>query len=345
MIKYSFFALIFVFSILFSCTSDEKKGDDQFFTDNSAENAKDSLAQINKQLDKDPKNVALWIQQGEICKENLDFKCALNAGAKAYKLDSTNSEARQLYAWSLINKPNAPLADIERAQHHFQYILSLQPNDPQTLVDLANTYSLTGDFKTAIKYINDALKIDEEYRDAYVLKGSIYKVMEKNELALSSYQTALQIDPDFFIGQLQTGWLLTKMERHEIALQYYENAVELNPGNVNARYGVAKSLQDLEKYEQSLSEYRKLEKVDSSFYITYFNEGYIKQYYQNQLDSAVYFYDKLLDINPKYVRAWYQLGRTYAKQGRNPDALRAYSEAVDIDSEYTPAKDAAQELN
>lgn len=343
---YRFIILFLLLAIaVSSCSDTQKEKNDQFFAEKNDGVDEDNLiTQLNDSLEQFPENIDLWIRKGEICKEALDFKCALNAGAKAFVLDSTNLEARKLYAWTLINKPDAPVADIERAKRHYKYILSIKPNDPATMVELANTFSLTGDFKTAIKYINDALRIDEEYRDAYVLKGSIYKTVDKNDLALSSYQTAVQLDPDFFIGHLNTGWLLTEMGKHKLALEYYENAKELKPKNLNAQYGIAKSFQDLEEYEKALQEYRELEEIDSTFYITYFNQGYIKQYHQHQLDSAVHFYNKLLAINPDYIHGWYQLGKTYFEQGRKSDAARAYSRALKIDEEYTPAKDAAEEL-
>lgn len=344
MVKNTFLFALLGIGLMFSCTSENKTEDNQFFVKEEVKNDISVFSEISDSLEKYPNNINLWIRQGDICKENLDFKCALNAGAKAFRIDSTNIKARQLYAWTLINKPQTPVSDIERAKRHYQYILSLRPNDPQTLVELANTFSLTGDFKTAIKYINDALRIDERYRDGYVLKGSIYKTLEKNDLALSSYQTALQIDPEFFIGHLNTAWLLTSMEQHKLALQYYENAVELKPDNLNAVYGVAKSLQDLGQYESALKEYRKIEKIQPKFYITYFNQAYIKQYYQNELDSATYFYDKVLQLKPTYIQAWYQLGETYYAQDRKSDAGRAYAEALELDPDYIPAREAAEKL-
>ncbi|PKR81429.1 hypothetical protein CW751_05075 [Brumimicrobium salinarum] len=342
MIKYIFSIVILV--LLVACETEEPQNE-QFFDTEEENNDVASLKSISKRLEKEPNNIKLWIEKGELCKDNLDYDCALDAGAKAYRLDSSNIDARQLYAWTLINKPDAPISDIERAQKHYKYILSLSPNNPKTLVDLANTFALTGDMKTAIKYINDALRIDERYRDGYVLKGSIYKTLDKKKLALSSYQTAVQLDPDFFMGHLNTGWLLTDMEDHKLALEYYENATDLKPNNLNAIYGVAKSLQDLEKYDEALIHYRKLEKLKPAFHITYFNEGYIKHHYQKQLDSATFFYSKALDYNPEYVPAWYQIGKVYEAQGRKTEAANAYSEAVKIDKNFTPAIEAAEALN
>ncbi|MEX1193214.1 MAG: tetratricopeptide repeat protein [Brumimicrobium sp.] len=345
MIKFKSGYLLYILTTFLFVACDENKPDKsgKYYTD-SEKTDTNSLQALADSVEKNPDNIKLWIKLGELCKEDLNFKCALDAGARAYMLDSTNLDARKLYAWSLINKPQAPLEDIERSKKHYKYVLSVKKNDPETMVNLANTYSLTGDFKTAIKYINDALRIDEEYRDAYVLKGSIYKTMEKFDLALSSYQTAVQIDPDYFIGHLQIGWLLTEMEDHKLALEYYENAAELKPKNLNATYGIAKSLQDLGKYDKALAGYRTLLRNDSTAYVAYFNQGYIKHYYQEELDSAVYFYNRLLDEQPEYIHGWYQIGEAYFAQGRQADAARAFSKALRIDDEYEPAIEASQKL-
>jgi len=337
-------SFISVTIIFISCDNNKIKDSDQYYADANIVKETNRLELLADSVEKDPNNVQLWIEIGELCKEDLNFKCALDAGARAYILDSTNIEARKLYAWSLINKPNPPLEDIENSKKHYKYVLSVKPKDPAVMVELANTYSLTGDFKTAIKYINDALKIDEEYRDAYVLKGSIYKTTEKLDLALSSYQTAVQLDPDFFIGHLQIGWLLTEMGNHKLALEYYENASELKPENLNAAYGIAKSQQDLGKFDEALKGYRELLEIDSTAYVAYFNQGYIKHYHQSELDSAIYYYNELLDVEPEYIHGWYQLGEAYYSKGREADAARAFSKALRIDENYQPAIDASQKL-
>lgn len=327
-----------------SCQSDSQVNKAADFFQEKGVSDSLRLAQITDSLEQFPKNIRLWIEKGSVAKENLNFKMALNAGAMAYVLDSNNLDARELYAWSLMNKPNTSLSDIELAQKHFKYILAKRPNDPKTLINLANTYALTGTFKPALENINKALKIDKNYRDGYVLKGSVYKTLQNYELALSSYQTAIQIDPDFFIGYLQTGWLLTEMKKHKLAMEYYRSAAKLKPENVNALYGIAKSYQDLKQYEPALTEYRHILSIDSSFYVANFNQGYIKQYYQKQLDSAEYYYKKVLNFNNKYVRAWFQLGEVYYDLGRRGAAEEAYSNCLRLDKNYQPAIEAAEKL-
>lgn len=341
--------ILFLISIVLltvSCGENESTNNSAFYADTLSAKEKNDfrLVELEDLLSKEPSNQSAWIEKGEICKENYDFVCALDAGAKAYAIDSTNIEARMLYAWTLMNKPNSQLVDLESAQKHYKYVLSVKENNPAVLVELANTYSLTGDFQTAFKFVNDALRIDDKFRDAYVLKGSMYKTQGNINFALSSYQTAVQLDPDFFMGHLNIAWLLTENEDHKLAMEYYRNALELDPKSVNAYYGIAKSYQDMEQFDEAQNYYRQLLEVDPDFYYAYFNQGIIKQYFQAQLDSAIYYYDMSISVQPEFVKGWHQLGEVYLEQGRKPDAARVFSKVLELNPDYEPTLEAKEKL-
>jgi len=342
--KFLFFSSIAF--LLISCREEVSDNSAAFYADSVPVLKANELRldELNAILLEDPSNQQAWIEKGEICKENYDFIAALDAGAKAYAIDSTNIDARMLYAWTLLNKPNTQLVDIDRAKKHYKYVLSVKENNPAVLVELANCYSLTGDFETAFKFVNDALRIDDKFRDAYVLKGSMYKTQGNMKFALSSYQTAVQLDPAFFMGQLNIGWLLTEAEDHNLALEYYRNALALDPESINAYYGIAKSYQDMNQFDEAQFYYRELLGVDSTFYFAYFNQGIIKHYFQEELDSAIYYYDMSTSIEPEFVKGWHQLGEVYLEQGRKPDAARVFSIVLELNPDYEPTLAAKEKL-
>lgn len=93
---------------------------------------------------------------------------------------------------------------------------------------MANTYSLRHDFDNSFKYINRALKINPRYRNAYILKGSNYRLLGNSKLAISSYETAVQQDPAFYGGYLMLG-ALYEFEENPICIEYYTTASQLQP--------------------------------------------------------------------------------------------------------------------
>lgn len=288
----------------------------------------DSLVQLY------PDSVPLLVTYGRQLLDDYQLAEALNYGAKAFRLDSNNIEARFIYASALVNRPQRSQADIDVSQKHLKYIIQKQPGNKEAFLNLATTYTLQGDFQKSFGFINEALKIDKKYRDAYVMKGMNYHALGDMKLAKSSFETAVQQDPKFFIGYLQLGWLYTETEEYKYALEYFKTAVELEPTSTDALYGVAKSQQELGLYPEALASYRQLIQTDTSYHLALFNQGYIKQFYQNELDSAVYFYKSAIEIQPDFVNGWHNLGLTYAMQGRKNMAYKAYKKALEYNPDF-----------
>ena len=98
------------------------------------------------------------------------------------------------------------------------------------------------------------------------------------------------------------------------------------------------------KLEEALKAYRDLSEVDPTFYLALFNEGYIKQFEQNQTDSAIYYYTSAIELQPKFVKGWHNLGLCYASLGRKPEALNAFATALKHNPKYEISRIEARKL-
>lgn len=297
-------------------------------------NPDNKTANLDSLIDLYPDSVPLLIKQGFKLLDNYDAGAALPLGAKAFRLDSNNIEARFLYASALVNRIDRTVPDVDLSQKHLKYIIKKQPGNKKAYLDLATTYTIQGDFGKSFQHINEALKIDKRYRDAYVMKGMNYRAIGDRKLAKSSFETAVQQDPKFFVGYLQLGWLYTEDEQYEYALEYFRTAADLEPKSTESLYGIAYSLQELKRYPEAQAEYRHLIQTDTSYYLALFNQGYIKQFHEKQLDSAIYFYQSAIEMKPDFVKGWHNLGLCYAMQGRNPMAYKAYKKALEYNPDF-----------
>ncbi len=327
-----FLYLTFLFLTVLACSEETKKS---------------SLVTKNQNLDSlitlYPDSVPLLVIRGNKFLDTYKFDAALADGAKAFRLDSANLDARFLYANALNNRADRTVADVDQAKNHFLYLIKRQPGNKKIYVSLASTYTQQGDFEKSFHYINEALRMDPRYRDAYVMKGTNYLKLGNRKLAKSSYETAVQQDTKFFEGYLALAYLYTE-ENSPLALEYFQTAVTLKPKSTDALYGVAYSLQQEHRFEESLAAYRELLQVDTKFYLALFNEGYIKQFEQNQLDSAIYFYDSAIELQPKFVKGWHNLGLCYASQGRKADAYRAFGKALHFNPDFELSRIEANKL-
>lgn len=291
-----------------------------------------------------PDSVPVLVKHGNKLLERYDYDNALKDGAKAYRMDSNNVEARFLYANALNNRATRNLTDVGNAQRHFKYVLKKDPKNLKAHISLASTYSQQGDYEKSFKYINDALRIDKRYRDAYVMKGTNYLQLEKRDLAKSSYETAIQQDPNFYEAYLFLGTLY-QQDLDPLCIEYFRSAAQLKPKSIDVLYALAYGLQNFNEEEEALSIYRKMTKMESTFTPSYFQQGWIKQFKQADLDSAMYFYEIALQKEPKYVEAWHNLGLCYKDKGKKTNALQCFAKAVKYNPDFFLARDEAAALS
>lgn len=312
----------------------------------------DAVIDIDKLIKLYPDSVPVIIQHGKKMMDRYDYNAALKDGAKAYRMQPNNIDARYLYADALNNRANRTPEDVAQAQSHFKFIIKKQPKNLEALIDLASTYSYQGDFEKSFQYINSALRIDKKYRDAYVLKGSNYMQLAGPKpdpsntnriLAKSSYQTAIDQDPDFFEAYIFLGSLYQE-ERDEVCIEYFTTATQLRPNNIDGLYNLAYAYQEFNKDEDALDIYRKMLKKDASFTPSLFQQGWIKQFHQNDVDSAMFFYNKCLQKEPRYVEAWHNLGMCYELKKDPTSAIEAYKKALKYNPEFELSREAAKKF-
>jgi len=327
---YSFFYLLLSVSVV-SCSGKEQ---------NSATKAHD----LDSLIARFPDSIGLLLQRGNLEIKAYKFDEALADAARAFRLDSANLDARELFADVLNNKPDRNLTtDVAAAQRHYKIVLKKRPRAPKTLVSLASTYSQQMDFETSFKYINKALRIDKRYRDAYVLKGSNYLFLDKPDLAKSSYETAVQQDPKFFEAYLMLG-ALYQGDNDSICLEYYKTAASLQPKNPDVLFSLAYGYQVFDKPAKALPLYRKMIQLDTAYYQALNQMGVIKQYNFHQIDSAIYYYRSAIQSEPRFVEAWHNLGTCYEEQGDITRALQSYAKALKYNPEFTLSRDRANAL-
>ncbi len=290
-----------------------------------------------------PDSVPILLKHASYYYEKLRFDKATPSATKAFRLDSNNIEVRMMFAEVLNNSPDRSLKDVLTAQRHFDHIIKKEPKNTRALVGMASTFSLMQDFERSFQYINEALRIDKRYRDAYILKGTNYLQLNNVKLAKSSYETATQQDPDFYQAYVALGDLY-QAEEDAIAIQYFTTAAQLRPNDIGVLYKLAYAYQTFGRYTEATETYRDMYQKDNTFAMSLFQQGYIKQIHLNEIDSAMIYYNQALVIEPRFVEAWHNLGLCYEEKGDRSMALQSYSKALRYNPNFAKSREAADKL-
>ena len=300
---------------------------------------------LNESIEKYPDSVELLVTRGRQYMKTFEFKLAMSDAAKAFRLDSTKRVVKHFYADVLNNRPDRSMEEIYIAQRHYKDLLSKDGKNTELLVSLASTFSMQQDFDKAFEYINNALKIDPRYRQAYQLKGSIYRTLGQTELMKSSYETAIQQDPEFYEGYLMLG-AIYQSEESPLCIEYFTTATQIKPKETEAKYSLAYAKQHFGKEEDAAQLYREMSKDTSDYYASqaYFQLGHMKQFRYGDIDSAKYFYLEAVKVEPKLYQAYHNLGICYDRMGDKTNALRSFSKALKHNPNFELSRDYADSI-
>ncbi len=314
-------------------------------TEVNEENTEVVEQNIDSLLTSNPDDVGLLVKRGNEYFDNYQYDLAMNDAAKAFRLDSLNVDARLLYAEVLNNRHNRTVEDVSIAQRHYKVVLGKQPENTRALVGLASTYLYQQDFDRTFQFVNDALRIDPKYRNAYVLKGTAYLMMDNKKLAISSYETAIQQDPDFYEAYFILGQIF-QAENDPLCVEYFTSAAKLKPDNYEFKYQEAYSKEMFGQFEGAKEGYREMVYSEDDIYVMrgLFHQGHIQQFEDKNIDSAIYFYQSAIKTDPRFLEAWFNLGICHEEKGNKEKALKSYAKCLELNPEFEVAKTRANKI-
>ncbi len=178
-------------------------------------------------------------------------------------------------------------------------ILEKEPNNVAANVEMANTFLIAKNFRSANKYF------------AYGLRGN-------------------PEDPAALFGYSMTSWYL---ENDDIALESLSKLVELEPENSTAWAYLAKFSADKGKFEDAVSNIQKAIEFDSEYYYHWLDLG---SYYRNlnKQEEAEAAWSKAIEIDPEYFLGYAYRGGIRDEMKKYDEALSDYQSVIKYNPDY-----------
>ncbi|MFC2111168.1 tetratricopeptide repeat protein, partial [Bacteroidota bacterium] len=199
-------------------------------------------------------------------------------------------------------------------------------------------------YKTAIEYINKAIEIDDDYAKAYFMKAYLYKETQDTANAIKNFQIATEKDQNYFNAYVELG-ILFAAKRNPLAIDYYNNALNINPRSREAWYNKAMFYQENEMYNEALESYTTLIEIDPNYKYAYYNLGYIHLEYLKITDVARDYFSKAIQCDPNYVEAYFNRGLCFEILGDINNAQKDYQKALQLRTNYQKAIEGLNRLD
>ena len=130
-----------------------------------------------------------------------------------------------------------------------------------------------------------------------------------------------------------------------IAFKYYFSALNARLDDEFVLFSIARYYQELGKYEDALIYYEKVNEDFPQNKYAFFNKAYILLVENEDFENAEITFQQAINIDPSYVEAVYNLGRTYEAKGLYAEAATKYRHALEIYPNYSLAIDGLNRMN
>lgn len=224
----------------------------------------------------------------------------------------------------------------QRAQELYVMILQRDPGNVDAIHLLGVLANQGKKPEMAVELIERAIKArPEEPVFRYNYSDSLYKLGRKEE-AVKELQEAVRLNADYFDAWNNLAQILVELGRFEEALKAGNEAYELaddpaiplnNLGN--AYRGLGQVDKAKECFEEALSERDDVPEILSNLAILYANE--------HRYDESVKLLKRSIEVAPSFADAYNNLGALYLRQGKLDDAAAMLNVALKMRPDFVDA--------
>ncbi len=217
------------------------------------------------------------------------------------------------------------------------------PLDSRPIVKLSELSFLQGNAQLANAYIDKALELDRFNPRAYFMRGMIALSANDTVVALKNFMTARVQKDDFIEPKVQIAHIYAA-QGDTIAKAFFEEAIASSPEDYTLYYDYAMYLQDNGFPETAITYYDKLLEVMPNNPNFIYNKGYVYLVYIGDNEKALDCFNTVLELDPTSINALFNKGRTYEQMGDYINAKKIYHQILRNYPDYQLAVDAVNRI-
>ena len=256
---------------------------------------------------------------------------------------------------------------LTEAVEEYKEILDVDPENIGIHYKLGDIYTFHKKWEEAISEFKQVIDVDPGDGLARMKIIDIYfKMYEKADnrqskyfSILKEYQAAVEAAPGDVMTHFELGYAYMKLSANFVlsnderanSIFEFKQAISIDPENMWPYWGlrmiyIKESVSGEHMYDEAIEICKHaLEKSpnDSRSYFE-LGEAYHENYDKNMKNQAVTMYKKAIELNSKFVDAYYRLAGIYRVKGMFEEAVRCYNMVIELDPIGSLAKDARRSL-
>jgi tetratricopeptide (TPR) repeat protein len=296
------------------------------------------LAEIyfEKALGRASRHIDLYLQMGDLETERKNEKLAEFYYSIALRYDPFHPKAMLGVALTRFH-----LDSPSRAISFLKDKLNTQPNSAAIMTNLAIIYLRSGDQLSGKNYLQNAIRSDSKYAEAFRLLGDLTKDEGNHQTdysakrhsyryALASYEMYSKLAPNDPEGYKSTADLYFDIRDLGAAAKNYHKVLELTPNYPDVRLRLAQISRNGGDTDRAMGLLSQEIKVNTKSDAAYVEMGNIYMA-RKEFPFATKAFTEAAHINEKNADALFGLGVVYHLQGGYDNALSLFMRVIKLD--------------
>ena len=184
-------------------------------------------------------------------------------------------------------------------------------------------------YQDAVQTYLQAIMLDRNEIKAYYGLASSYKYLKEYKKAINTFHKLVELDDtndDYFY---ELGVCYLSDGQPEKAIQHLIKAILINRENLEAQIQLAIAHELVDETDLSLMIYNKLIETNPEFLKAYYNKGAMLMGQGNFMEASRTFFE-LTKKNPDYYKAYLGIAMSFDKMAKYKDAIRYYKKFLNL---------------
>lgn len=222
--------------------------------------------------------------------------------------------------------------------------IDLDPENKEALLKKAQLYLIMRNYENTYSTLSELIAIDNINPIAYFVRAMALLEQADTANAIKNLQVAIDQNGDYFEAQLQLGVVLAAQKK-PLAVKYLQNAINILPQTIEPYYQLGLFFQENGKRESAVQTYNSILDINPEYVPALYNLGYIYLVYEHDFKKAVDYFSQVAQIAPNYAEALYNRGYSYEQLGQMQLARNDYQETLKIRNNYQKAIEGLNRLD
>lgn len=222
--------------------------------------------------------------------------------------------------------------------------VQLDPKNQEALLKKAQLYLIMRSYDKTYSTLDELLAEDKFAPIAYFVRAMAMVEQADTAGAIKNLQIAIDQKQDYYEAQLQLGVLFSR-QGNPIAVNYLQNAIELMPQSIESYYQLALFFQENASIASAVKTYNSILDIQPEYIPALYNLGYISLVYEQDFRKASDYFTQVVQLSPEYAEAFYNRGYSYELMGQYDLARKDYTQTLKLSSNYALAIEALNRLD